>query len=71
MDKEKLARFDHFFASAKLPQSIVLGPGEIISDLPKFLHSHFTALKSNCPNVLQVPYTARLNKLQVLLSKPE
>ncbi len=69
MDKEKLAPLEQFFSKANFTSPILLGPGETISDLPAFLKSHFTALKANCPAVLQEPYVNRLLKLQALLSK--
>jgi hypothetical protein len=69
MDKEKLAALEHFFSAVSFPSLVLLGPGQTISDLPRFLESHFTALKGNCPAVLQEPYFNRLVKLQVLLSK--
>jgi hypothetical protein len=68
MDKVKLNLLEIFFASATIPESIFLNPGENISDLPRFLESHFTALKGDCPPVLQEPYFSRLMKLQLLLT---
>ena len=69
MEKEKLVLLEQFFSAVTVPSSVLLSPGQTISDLPRFLESHFTALKGNCPAVLQEPYFNRLVKLRVLLSK--
>jgi hypothetical protein len=52
-----------FFSTAKLPASFELGPGEKISDVPKFVKSYLQVLKENPPMVVREPHLARLMKL--------
>ena len=68
MDNPKLIQLEAFFAGRTLPQTIVLGPGETITDIPKFLDKHFTVLQAEGAANLKEPYMARLLKLQGLLS---
>ena len=63
MDNPKLVQLEAFFAGRTLPQTIALGPGETITDLPKFLERHFTVLKVDGAANLKEPYMTRLLKL--------
>jgi hypothetical protein len=62
-----LKEMETFFSTARLPASIELGPGEKITDLPKFVKNYLQVLKDNPPMVVQEPYWARLVKLYSLL----
>ena len=67
MDNSKLVQLEAFFAEKSLPQTLALGPGEIIAVLPKFRYRHFTVLQADGAANLKEPYMARLLKLQGLL----
>jgi hypothetical protein len=64
-----LKEMESFFSTAKLPASVELGPGEKITDLPKFVKNYLQVLKDNPPIVVREPYLARLIKVYTALSK--
>jgi hypothetical protein len=64
-----LKELETFFSTAELPASVELGPGEKITDLPKFVKNHLQVLKDNPPLVVREPYWVRLIKLYTALSK--
>ena len=68
MDNPKLIQLEAFFAGRTLPEAITLGPGEIITDPPRFLDEHFTVLQADAAANLKEPYMTRLLKLRSLLS---
>jgi hypothetical protein len=58
-----LKEMETFFSTARLPASIELGPGEKITDVPKFVKNYLQVLNDNPPIVVREPYLARLTKL--------
>jgi hypothetical protein len=64
----EIAELEKYFASIELPtQPVKLNKCSIISDVPKFLESHFSVLKANKGKRAFYPYLMRLEDLKAVL----
>ena len=67
MDKE-VEELETYFKSIELPKTpILLGQGETINDVGKFLESHFATLKHRKKETVNLPFLVRLRKLKAIL----
>jgi uncharacterized protein DUF6965 len=68
MDDKGLSELRSYFDNATLPKEIKLDEGIVITDIPKFINSHFLVITSG--NKMQEEiFLPRLLKLKELLSK--
>lgn len=68
MDEKKLAELRSYFSTATFPKEVKLDEGIVITDLPKFINSHFQVITSG--NKMQEEiFLPRLMKLKELLAK--
>lgn len=56
----KVPELKKFFSEAQLPPSIRLNQGTEITDVKRFLDSHFAAIDKNPGNKTYMPYYNRL-----------
>jgi len=68
---EAIQKLDDFFKLVKLPKSIQIGPGETLTDVPRFLESHFAIVKSFPDVSIYEVFYLRLLKIKELLSEQE
>jgi hypothetical protein len=67
--EQNLRALEHYFETAKLPTSpIRLNPYSTISNVPLFIHSHLTTLKTNKDRRAFLPYFERLQELKTILT---
>lgn len=65
----QVAALKAFFEQQQFPKSVVIGPAETITDIPKFLDSHFHMIESyDDPKKFDV-FLLRLIKLKEKLSQ--
>lgn len=66
---DEIQQLETFFKSIILPKSIPFGPGITISDVPKFVESHLTILRSSGSKPVFESFAVRLFTLRNLLEK--
>jgi hypothetical protein len=65
---EEIEKLESFFNKIKLPKKeIKLNQCATISNLKKFITSHFAIIKANNGNIIYLPYLVRLQELKVIL----
>jgi hypothetical protein len=57
-----------FFKDAKLPPTIQLDAGSMITNLPTFIQSHLNVLRANPDRPITEPFYTRLLRLKELIS---
>jgi hypothetical protein len=64
---EEIATLKDFFGEADFPLEIMLNESEVISNIPKFMESHFSFVEANNGNLAYLPYLNRLRKVRDIL----
>ncbi len=67
MDEKQIAELRAFFEKASLPKEIRLNEGIVVTDIPKFINSHFQIIGSG-NKMQQDIFLPRLIRLKEMLS---